>query len=266
MLNRLRQTGFSLVELMVGITVSMIVVAGAAAMYVTTVRGQADALRLARLNQDLRAAMDVMVADVRRAGYWAGSVTVDPGPPVELSYSTSNPYSLGGGTPTALTVLEGGSCVMYAYDADNDGSSPVAAGEVFGFRRTENVLQMLDPANTLTDASDCTAGTWPAMTSNDTVVIDSLTFSTSGSQCLNATQDISWKITAATSTDTPCAASGGDITMNDGKTYAAPVAGDMMTEVRQVTITLVGHHQSDASVAASVTETVHLPNNRIFSW
>lgn len=261
MLNRFRQTGFSLVELMVGLVVGLIVVAGASAMYVSTVRGQAYALRAAKLNQDLRATMNVIAADVRRAGYWGGAIT-GAGNPAPLPH----PYSLADGTTqTDLTVLEAGTCLMYAYDADADASNPVEAGEVFGFRLAGNVIQMLDPGNTLVETDDCDAGTWAGMTSNDTVVVDALIFSTTGSQCLNASQGISWRLTAANSVLSACAAPVADVTMNAGATYAAPVSGNVLTEVRQLTITMTAHHQSDAATASTITEVVHLGNNRIFS-
>lgn len=261
MLTRRAQRGVSLVELMVGLVVSLIVVAAAGAMYVTTVGGQSDALRLARLNQDLRAAMDVMVADLRRAGVWNGAVTVvSGGPPVELSF-LQNPFTAASAN---VSVQNGGSCVLYAYDADGDGVNAVEAGEVFGFKLNGSVLQMVDPGNAPVDTSDCDAGTWLGLTSNDTVVVDELSFSTTNSQCLNATQDISWKVTTSPSTVAPCAATAASVTMNSGGTYAAPTTNNLLTEVRQVRITLRGHHASDTSVAGTITELVHLPNNRTF--
>ena len=259
MLNKSRQTGLSLVELMVGLVVGLIVVAGASAMYVTTVRGQAYGLRAAKLNQDLRATMSVIASDMRRSGYWAGSVVVNAGPPVTYTFPT-NPYTA---ATTDLAILEGGTCVMYGYDVDGDGTA-VELGEVFGFKLDGDVIRMLDPGNTLMQTSDCTDGDWSGMTSNDTVVIDSLSFSTTGSQCLYPKEAISWKLETAGSTVTACAAAAADVTMNDGGTYVAPVAGDVLTEVRQVTITLTGHHQNDAAMASTITETVHLANNRIF--
>lgn len=263
MLSGSRQTGLSLVELMVGLVVGLIVVAGAGAMYVTTVRGQTYALRAAKLNQDLRATMNVIASDVRRAGYWSGSVVVIPGAPVRYTFPP-NPFT---GPQTDVAVLEGGTCLMYAYDASGDGAG-IDAGEIFGFRFNANarVVQMLDPGNNLTQTSDCTTGTWGAMTSNDTVVIDSLSFSTTNSQCMNATKDLTWKLTAPGSVVSPCAAPAAAVTMNvAGKVHAVPVTGEVLTEVRQLTITLRGRHANDMTMASTVVETVHLPNNRIFT-
>ena len=62
------QRGLSLVELMVGIAVGLFVVAGAV-MVVTTQLGDNRRLLLdAQLQQDLRATLDIVTREVRRAG------------------------------------------------------------------------------------------------------------------------------------------------------------------------------------------------------
>ncbi|HJV25674.1 MAG TPA: prepilin-type N-terminal cleavage/methylation domain-containing protein [Aromatoleum sp.] len=255
MLNANRQGGLSLVELMVGLTVGLIVIAGATAIYVTNVRGQTNALRAAKLNQELRATINLMVADIRRAGYWRGSITG-----AGTTAALPHPYS---GTQTSLSVLTNGTCIMYAYDADADGVNGVEAGEVFAYRLNGNAVEMIDPGNALAVTSDCSGTGWPALTSSTTVVIDALTFSTTGSQCFDATKDLSWKLTAAGATANPCSAAAADVTMNAGA-YVAPATGDIVSEVRQVTISIRGHHQNDSSVASTITETVHIPNDRLY--
>ena len=62
--------GFSLIELMVGVAVGLFVVLAASAIYLNATATGRDAAHANRLNQDMRAIMDVMVADVRRAGFW----------------------------------------------------------------------------------------------------------------------------------------------------------------------------------------------------
>jgi len=267
-LRRNRQAGLSLVELMVGLLVSVIVLAAAASMYLTTLRGQTYSLRAAKLNQELRATVNVVAADVRRAGYWGGAVA--GGSPAALS---NDPGGTGGGrsypynrrgvaaSQTDLAVLTNGTCILYAYDANADASSPVPAGEVFGFRSNANAIQMLTGAAAIT--ADCSAGNWEAVTSADTVAITALNFSTTGSQCLNATQNLSWRLTESPSTQSACAASGAAIAMNAG-TYAAPATGDLLIETRQVVVTLTGAHAADAAMTTTVSETVHVQNNRIF--
>lgn len=85
-----RQRGLSLVELMVGITIGLIVVAGASVI----VAGQLSDNRLliaeAQVQQDLRATSDIIVRELRRAGMnnraeqsvWDPAATADPVPNV----------------------------------------------------------------------------------------------------------------------------------------------------------------------------------------
>jgi len=68
-----RQTGLSMVELMVGVAIGLFVVAGAT-MAVSNQLGDNRRLMLeTQIQQDLRAAADVIARDVRRSGYWAGA-------------------------------------------------------------------------------------------------------------------------------------------------------------------------------------------------
>lgn len=64
------QRGLSLVELMVGIALGLFIVAGAT-MVVSTQLGDNRRLLLeTQVNQDLRAAADIVTRELRRAGYW----------------------------------------------------------------------------------------------------------------------------------------------------------------------------------------------------
>lgn len=64
-----RQIGLTLIELMIGIVVGSIVLGAVIAVYASTIRGSNTALRTARLNQELRSTMDLMVREIRRAGF-----------------------------------------------------------------------------------------------------------------------------------------------------------------------------------------------------
>ena len=124
---RAGQCGLTLVELMVGITIGLFVVA-AATMLVTTQLGDNRRLLLeTQLQQDLRAAADIIVREVRRAGHWAGAelhVWVPSGAVghVELE---SNPFAEV--APTAAAAGE----VGFRYMRRPGEEGP------FGFRRLE---------------------------------------------------------------------------------------------------------------------------------
>jgi type IV pilus assembly protein PilW len=66
-----RQRGLSLVELMVGIAVGLFVVAAAAMLVSTQLNDNRRLLLETQMQQDLRAAAEVMTRELRRAGHWA---------------------------------------------------------------------------------------------------------------------------------------------------------------------------------------------------
>ena len=94
---RLRQAGLSLVELMVGITIGLIVVAAASLMMTNQVKENSQLLLEVQLQQDLRAVAELMLRDIRRAGYNSGAATgvwtasTDPGAWTNIYAPTSSP-------------------------------------------------------------------------------------------------------------------------------------------------------------------------------
>jgi len=81
-----KNRGVTLIEMLVGLLVGLVVVAAAGSIYISTFRGQTNNTKLVRLNQDLRAMMDIMARDIRRAGF----VTSDP--VTNFSALQSNPF------------------------------------------------------------------------------------------------------------------------------------------------------------------------------
>lgn len=170
--NITRQAGFSLTELLVGSTVGLLVIAGAIQLYVLNLRATADNLRLARLNQELRATLDLLHNDLRRAGYWAFLPGAAP--------PTDNPFQ-NPGNRLRIGQTDGeanGSCILYSYDMNNDGRVGVGAAgsggalsnaanlEQFGFRLRTGQVQMRTGGNTF----DCRSGSWQNITDPDTEI------------------------------------------------------------------------------------------------
>ena len=146
---RRRQTGLSMVELMVGVAIGLFVVAGAT-LAVSNQLGDNRRLTLeTQIQQDLRAASDVIARDLRRSGYWAnaqdgvwhaGAVAV-----------TSNPY-------TALTPASGvASEVRFGYSRGEVENNALDANDEAGFRLVANAVQMR------------TGGQWQALTDSTTL-------------------------------------------------------------------------------------------------
>lgn len=257
---RRSQSGVSLIELMIGILVGMVVVAAVIAIYVSTLRGGNNTLRTARLNQELRATMDIMVREIRRAGFngWntAGTIVL----------STNNNFAKRepGGLQTDLRVQNNGSCILLTYDLSNWGT--VDPSEYTGFRLTNGAVQMRRSGAT-TDSANCTDGTWEPLTDPNVVTITALNFSTEGSQCMDFTTGNAWKVISASPAPTfsACdATAAGGVTVVKGS-FLAPVAGDQLIEARQILITMTGDVVADTTIRATATEEVQVRNDRIYT-
>jgi prepilin peptidase dependent protein B len=139
-----RQRGLSIVELLVGVAVGLFLVAGAATLFVTNLGNSRQLLLEARINQDLRATVDLITRDLRRAGYWGNSLagttaTVTAG----VSATTPNPYR---------AITPGTGIVEYSFEQG-------AAN--FGFQRVDvngvGVVQMKLGAGNWQPVTDRTA-------------------------------------------------------------------------------------------------------------
>ncbi len=105
-MTRRLQHGLSLVEMMVGITVGLIVVAGASMVAVNQIAEHKRVVLETQTQQELRAAGEIMVRELRKAGSWGS-------PELGLwSERTTaprvNPYA-------AVTVSDGGRRIEFAY-------------------------------------------------------------------------------------------------------------------------------------------------------
>ena len=88
--HRQSQRGLSIIELMVGVAVGLFVAGGAAKLFVDNLSNNRRMLVETRINQDLRAVMDIMVGDIRRAGYWT-TVTEGVNPFTITTAPSTNP-------------------------------------------------------------------------------------------------------------------------------------------------------------------------------
>lgn len=128
-----RPRGVSLIETMVGITIGMIVVAGALVVSGRNMAGAHQLFDDIRINQDLRAAADLITRDLRRAAYWGNAING-----VLTTATTSTPPS----NPYAAMTASGGTQVTYAFSRDTTEDNALGDGEQFGFRLAEGQLQM----------------------------------------------------------------------------------------------------------------------------
>ncbi|WP_345295660.1 PilW family protein [Luteimonas vadosa] len=105
-----KQSGVTLVEMMVAIVVGLIVIAAVLALIVSIMKANRQSIEATRLMQEMRATAAVIASDVRRAR----GVT-DPLATVKLV--GGNPYRDILTTPVANTA----GCIRYAYDGGASG-------------------------------------------------------------------------------------------------------------------------------------------------
>lgn len=137
--------GLSVVELMVGIAIGLMVVAGALSMSAGGMSRSHRMLADVRFNQDLRVAADLVVRDLRRAGYWGAAVTGTQAIGA-TSATLQNPY--------AAAVVTGGSDLSYQFSRDDRENGQLDDNEQFGFRIRDGVLQMRGDASGWRDVTD----------------------------------------------------------------------------------------------------------------
>lgn len=131
---RARQRGLSLVELLIGIAIGFFVLAATIVLVVGFGGENRRLLLEARLNQDMRAAMDIVTREVRRAGYWENA---KDGAWFLGQVGTPVPYE---DTNYATITVPSSSEITYNYSKDTDNTT--SANEQFGFRLSGDTLQM----------------------------------------------------------------------------------------------------------------------------
>jgi len=180
MLNRRREQGLTLIELMIGLLLGLIVTGIAISMYVSTLGITGQTVRTVMLNQELRLVLELVTADIRRAGHWDGSVGAD------------NPHAevVSGATkllPISVFDNDGDGvddCVILTYDYDKDGASDPE--HIFGFRynAVSGSVSSLEVTNVTSGAAPVTCGTysgWLEMTDSRSTKITEFSFDISPS-------------------------------------------------------------------------------------
>lgn len=146
------QRGLTLVELMVGIAIGLFVLAAGVLGTTSSLRGNRELLLEARLQQDLRAAMDLITRDVRRAGYWGNAIASIP---TKTVASVANPYVAIPGMPSRPTpilnntnpVHAAGTAIdltsdTFTYYWDKNNDNIVQTEETYQFDVNNGVLRM----------------------------------------------------------------------------------------------------------------------------
>lgn len=261
------QRGMSLIELMIALTMGLFLLLGLSTFLTTTLKSNTAAVRLASLDQELRAIMTLMARDVRRAGYWGS-----PDMPISGVYPTgalsmigkgSTAYTAGTGTtfaamsgvaglldplPAASRTTTTG-CILYSYDGPNNATAASviypAASSIFpngnGLQDTNEHFGFFLSSDGVVMMSTGGATTCPAITAT------AATAATAGWDYLSDRGNT--KITALSFTET-----------SSVPVYLNGAPGPNV-QTRQVLITITGQPISDPGIAQTLTETVKIEND-----
>ncbi|MFC7159521.1 PilW family protein [Pseudidiomarina halophila] len=158
-----KQYGLSLVELMITITLGLLLMAALTAVFSNTLGVNSRSLKLSQLNEEATVVMDLMVGDLRRAGYRADAA--------ELIYDPANASTAFNDTVKVFSNPDGlaNSCIVFSYDENSDGEYQ-SANEDFGYRLFGGVLQRRRASNS------CDAGGWEGLTKLDLLQVTELEF------------------------------------------------------------------------------------------
>ncbi len=153
-----KQSGITLIEMMIAMILGLLVTGTILTIFVSNVKSSVENTRMIHLNQELRTVVGFMADELKRAGYSA-----DP---------TISDFIDGWNTSTA-------GCVLYAYDVNGDGALDVSGAENFGFRLNNQEIKWG------TDADACSDITQPITDVNtariSTFTLTPSTITTSGS-------------------------------------------------------------------------------------
>lgn len=215
-----------MVELLIGVTVGLFVLAGASVVVSNQLSDNRRLLLETQVQQDLRAAMDIISRDVRRSGYWANAfTTVAP-----EKAPVQNPYHpVGVDTNAAGTIT-----YTYSHDLDRAAkveSNAVEADEQNGF--------MLNTSNHTIDAK-LADGNWQALTDPNVVRVTQFT-----------AQVTPTTVNLPVCSAPPCAP------------VSAGCGAASALIVRDVQIVIEGEATYDSSVKRSLVNTIRVRNDQV---
>ena len=284
-----RQLGLSMIEMLVGVVIALISAIFIGNIYITNIKATRDVGSAARLENDLRAAMSLIVEEVRRAGYWGDAIVEDAAAGTTTAGAPdTNPFAdttTAIGTGKRSTDEADDSCITFGYDRDGDGGTAygdIDDDEKRGFRH----VIIKDAGGNITDGyvevrTELTSGStlhtcdetsgWDAITDENVVFIDELLFRVEGvvgepsSRCVNTSE-------VCTTDCEGNALAGGAVmeccwnslcTDTTAVNYTAPNSDNRLIEKRLVKITLSGYLKADSEVKKTLEEYVEVRNNRV---
>lgn len=163
--NKKYLTAVALIDLMLGIAVGAVILAGLVGMFSSYSRFNTSSLETTRLEYEMRTALALMVGDIRRSGYSGNALSM------VNTTTNNNPFMASGVDLQAPTA----SCVLMCYDKNKDGTlaamNTAGGDERYGYRLSGGALQTRAATDT---KFACNDGTWENLTNPTNVAITSM--------------------------------------------------------------------------------------------
>lgn len=234
------QRGMGLVELMVGITVGLIVAAGASLVAVNQITEHRRLMLETQIQQDLRTAADLLQLDIRRAGFrglversvWAPPTAVGTTAETAEALASANTYA-----PLSVVSEQGARIVTYTYARiidEQSGAADPRSAEHFGVKWSAEGKTLYLRVG-LVDGKD----NWQPITDPDTLLITAFNI-----ELIEQTTPV------PDFCEVPCSVAGG--------ANACPTLA-----VRQVRFTIVGEAKHDARVRRTLSGTERVRADQI---
>lgn len=168
MLIKSNELGFTFVELLIALVLNVILLAALIGVFSSNISNYNKASSSSMLNQQLENALQLMTADIRRAGFWSNaSNDINTG-------QNNNPFM----TSTTDVSVPSSTCILFTYDAQKTGTLPNISSSYdddrYGFRLNNQTLQARPPGATF--ACNATASNWENVIDPNFVQITALTF------------------------------------------------------------------------------------------
>lgn len=106
-----KQSGYTLVELMIGLLVGLIVLSAVIYAFLATLRSSKDLLNSTRLNMEMSVLTGTISGELRRSGYWP------------VSSGTPSPYGASSSDLILYPSETNANCVIYSYFNDSGPAS-----------------------------------------------------------------------------------------------------------------------------------------------
>jgi len=132
----LKRLGFTFTELLIALLLSSLLLVALIYTFVSGLTNYNTLFKTNLLYTQLHAAMDVMVADIRRAGYWSQASTMIG------SNANTNPFM---SATTDISLGNSNTCILFAYDHTNSGTLPAISTSIddlrYGYRLNGGAVQ-----------------------------------------------------------------------------------------------------------------------------